>query len=102
MCDDGSWMAGVAEDVEEDKLKVRAVGIWSDVHGELGTQGGSWLYLWEEEDGTYRGMERPEGTGSLMMTVSVNLVKMAGTLTDTNKLSIITRQRIITRRTWGF
>ena len=94
MCEDGSWVAGIAEDVEEDRLKVRAVAIWSDEHGRLGTREGLWLYMWEEEDGSYRGMERPEGTKSLMMTVSVDLVKVAHALTETNELSIITRERM--------
>ena len=42
----------------------------------------------------YRGMERPEGTGSLNMTIAVDLVRMSGTLTEANKLSVITRQRM--------
>ena len=94
ICEDGSWMSGIAEDVEEEKLSVRAVAVWSDDHGRLGTREGRWPYMWEEEDGSYRGMERPAGTKSLMMTVSVNLVKMAHTLTETNRLSIFTRERM--------
>ena len=103
MCEDGSWMAGIAEDVEEDRLRVkavavwsdeRAVTIWSDEHGMIDNKEGLWLYMWEEEDGSYRGMERPAGTKSLMMAVSVDLVKMAHTLTETNKLSIFTRERM--------
>ena len=94
MCKDSSWMCGIAEDVDEEKLSVRTMAVWSDKHGRLGTGGGMWLYMWLEEDGSYRGMERPAGTKSLMMTVSVNLVKMAHTLTETNRLDIFTRERM--------
>ena len=68
------------------------MAVWSDEHGRLGTREGLWLHMWEEEDGSYRGMERPGGMKSLIMTVSVKMVKLAHALTETNELRAITRE----------
>ena len=61
---------------------------------EGSTSGLAWLYLWTDGDATYRRLKKPDGTESLEMTVSADLVRVSGTLTKTNRLSDVTRRRM--------
>ena len=86
MDSDGEWIGGVVRATEENDLHVHVM--------EGSTSGVAWLYLWKDEDATYRRLKKPEGTEPLEMTVSADLVRVSGTLTQTNRLSDVTRRRM--------
>ena len=75
---------GVVSAVEESKLRVHLM--------EGSTSGLTWLCLWTDGDTVYRRLKKPEGTKSLEMTVSADLVQVSGTLTKTNRLSDVMRR----------
>ena len=65
------------------------------VHMMQGSATGlSWLYLWQDKDGTHRSKKRPGGTNPLEMTINMEVVKVTGHLTQTNRLSESTRKRM--------
>ena len=59
-----------------------------------GTSDLAWLYLWKDGNATCRRLKKPDGTESLEMTVSADLVQVSGTLTKTNRLSDVMRRRM--------
>ena len=85
MDEDGEWIGGVTT-VEVGELRVHLM--------EGGTSGLVWLYLWTNGNATYRRLKKPDGTESLEMTVSADLVRVSGTLTKTNRLSDVVRRRM--------
>jgi hypothetical protein len=82
---DGEWIGGVVSSAGAE-VKYDAV--------EANKSGLSWLPVWEKDGDIVRKMDRPKGYDRSEGKMDVTEVKAVGSLTDTWRLTEVTRRKL--------